>query len=215
MWWIQFNASIWILGSSLAFEADGIFCFLLDQILNSSFGFKIRISQHFQSKWPNVNGKSATFFFFLVKKRLLSSIRDVWKSAKFLKILPISLFYVLLKCLVEKMILIVLKSFRELKFLVAILERFGNYLSIKTFKCQSSLFQDCFWKSTRLSILLFFFLILMKMFFVWNVGTSSDVFKTKVLSLCKRKDGTLRTGLSPVVCTLKWQKMFTFRTGVV
>lgn len=154
-------------------------------------------------------------FFFLVKKRLLSSIRDVWNSAKFLKILPISLFYVLLKCLVEKMILIVLKSFRELKFLVAILERFGNYLSIKTFKCQSSLFQDCFWKSTRLSILLFFFLILMKMFFVWNVGTSSDVFKTKVLSLCKRKDGTLRTGLSPVVCTLKWQKMFTFRTGVV
>lgn len=179
MWRIQFNASIWILGSSLAFEADGIFCFLLDQILNSSFGFKIRISQHFQSKWPNVNGKSATFFFFLVKKRLLSSIRDVWKSAKFLKILPISLFYVLLKCLVEKMILIVLKSFRELKFLVAILERFGNYLSIKTFKCQSSLFQDCFWKSTRLSILLFFFSFRWRCFLFETLAPAQMYLKLK------------------------------------
>lgn len=136
----------------------------------------------FRANGPNVDGKSATFIFFFlggVKKRLLSSIRDVWKSAKFLKILPISLFYVLLKCLVEKMILIVLKSFRELKFLVAILERFGNYLSIKTFKCQSSLFQDCFWKSTRLSILLFFFSFRWRCFLFETLAPAQMYLKLK------------------------------------
>lgn len=64
------------------------------------------------------------------------------------------------------MILIVLKSFRELKFLVAILERFGNYLSIKNFKCQSSFFPDFFLKHKIVNSAIFFLLILMKMFFV-------------------------------------------------
>lgn len=157
----------------MAFEADGIFCFLLDQILKSSFGFKIRVSQHFQSKWINVDRKSANlfFFFFLWKKVVLK----YYRCLKLCQVSENTSDFSLL-CSPEmfngNMILIVLKSFRELKFLVAILERFGNYLSIKNFKCQSSFFPDFFLKHKIVNSAIFFLLILMKMFFVWNIGTS-------------------------------------------
>lgn len=95
------------------------------------------------------------FFFFLWKKVVLK----YYRCLKLCQVSENTSDFSLL-CSPEmfngNMILIVLKSFRELKFLVAILERFGNYLSIKNFKCQSSFFPDFFLKHKIVNSAIFF-----------------------------------------------------------
>lgn len=62
---------------------------------------------------------------FCKRKKMFQSIKSIWNSAKFLKILPnFSLSYIS-EMFIGNTILIVSESFSELKFLVPILVRCG------------------------------------------------------------------------------------------